>query len=313
MGRNGFFFLGIYFSLMCWAFAAEAQEIMQDFVQPGKARTKIFIKQTINTQLDTFFLVPVYSTSDTVYALTAKSQHLHFKDIKQEVNFVPVSDLYSQQYGLSWAYQEENKNTWNLMGTYGSASDRTFDGDDVSSVNVTLSRKTEKSATQSWVYFLNYSNNRSVLNHIPLPGFAFIYISENKTEGGAFGLPFVSYWWRPTEKIFSSVSYIIPSTLTAQAGYMILKAVQANLKFDYRQHVYMRSHRDNRDERIFYDAKKLGTSLRAFLGPDRFLEIELAKVFDRTLFNGKSSYELTSDQHRLEQEWQATLSGQWSF
>ncbi len=322
-------FLSLYFLLIIFTLTgpAQAQEFLSDREVPGKQKVKISFKNSSeiivdsndagssparSKQFEASLVVPVFQNDNSTYALSAKTRHLHFDNLPANANFIALENLYSHQFGFSWSLQEEDGNTWGLGGTYGSASDKPFEGTEVRSTEATLTRKIIKSPTAYWLYFLSYSNNRAVLNNIPLPGFAFVFSDEEKTTGGALGIPFLSYWWRPTPKLFSSI-YVLPSSLQMQAGYMLAGPFQANLKLEYGQQAYMRSGRQNLEERLFYDTKKIATSLKTYFGPARFFEIELARIFDRSLYNGKSAFDLTSDRMGIPNEWQFIAALQASF
>lgn len=313
------FFIAV-FSFQTVTFA----QLAPDFGAPGKHKGRISFKLAgdafhesdesyVSDQNEVFFYLPVYQNENSTYAATAKSYNLSFSNLVSSSDFVPVNDLHSVQYGFAWAKEDTDKNTWGLAGNYGSASDKPFDSADVSSFDLTLTRKISKTATSSWIYFLNYSNNRTFLNNIPLPGFAYTFMEEDKTSGGVIGLPFVSYWWRPTDRVFASVLYLIPARLNLQAGYMLWGPFQANAKLEHGQQTFFRSGRAEKKEQIYYETSRAALSLKTFLGKDTFFDLEYARIFNRSLYDGTSAFEATSDRLRMPNEWQVTLSGQVAF
>jgi hypothetical protein len=308
MKLNFFLVILIFLELTPKTFA----QLSQDFGPPGKQKARVFYKLQAH-QYNALLFVPVYQAEDTTYGLTAKADHFKVDRNDKSSNFVSVEELASYQYGFGWSHAEEDKSTWAVTGSYGSASDKPFDGADVSAFDATLIRKFETSPTTSWTLFLNYSNNRSILNNIPLPGFAYTFTNQNKTSGGAIGLPFFSYWVRPTEKFFASAVIFIPSFMQVQAGYMIWGPFQGVAKYEFIHQNYFRSGRANKDEQIFYEYSRAATGLKGYLSASTFLELEYAHVFSRSLYDGKSAYEITSDRMTLPNDWQLAATLQVGF
>jgi hypothetical protein len=313
-------------SLLAFALSENvfAQSLMIDYGRPGKQNLRAFAKQSMDAstgrrenqrsdQLDALLYLPVCQNEDSTYALVGKAQHLRFPNLKANTNFVPVSDLYNDQVGVAWSQRDEDNNTWGLNANFGSASNRPFSGSDVTAIDATITRKYETSMRTSWLIFLNYSNNRSFLNNVPIPGFAYIFANLEKTQGGVIGLPFFSYWWRLTEDLSMSLFLLVPSTAQWQIGYMLGGPFQFNLKAEYGQETFLRSNRTQRDEQIFYEAAKAAASLKSYFGATTFIELEFSRLFFRSLYDGESVFDLISDRMRLPDEWQGSASLQMSF
>ncbi len=319
-------FIILIFTLFAGESSVLAQDFLASFGPAGKQNLKVTAKQSGDVltkaigddsgdnrtadQIDLAAFLPLFQSGDTSFGVTGKYQQLHFGNLKQNSNFVPVADLYEYKAGFSLTLDDENKDTWTLGTTYGSASDKVFEGSDVQVVDATLSKKHDSSATTSWIYFLNYSNNRSILSNIPLPGFAYVFSDEAKTSGGTLGLPFFSYWWRPSPKVFTSLFFLIPSMMRGQASLMLWGPLQGIVKLEYGAQTYLRSGRANRSEQIFYETQKAATAIKAFLGSGSFFEAEFARVFNRSLYDRLRTFELASERMSLPDEWRASLTFQ---
>lgn len=306
--RGAFVFLSLWAGLC----SISQAQLGPDSGPPGKQKLRAYYKYS-EPRYDAQLFIPVYQNSNNTYALTGKAHHLKVDGSVNTSNFKAVDNLYSYQYGFGWSYEVADKSTWSISATYGSTSDRPFEGSNVSALEGTLIRKTMLSENESLSFFMNYSNNRTVLNNIPLPGLAYTFSNDAKTEGGSIGIPFVSYWLRPTEKTFLSAFMLFPAFVQAQAGYMVWGPLQANLKYEYGQQSYLRSDRSEKKEQIFHEASKAIAGLKGFLGPGTFLELELAHVFSRSLYDGKSVFEITSDRMVLPNEWQFSAALQVSL
>lgn len=267
--------------------------------------------QSLKT-LDAFLSVPVYQTDNFSTSIFAKSQEFHFANIP--VNPLTTStDFYDQQFGFKMSYKEDQDHSWHVSTAYGSASDKTFESGDVSTLSMTLVRKKIVSPMSSWNFFLNYSNNRHFLNNIPLPGLAYSFASNDRRQGWVLGFPFCLYWARPTEKVSTSLFILFPSSLRASVGYMFSPPWQANFKIQYGQDVFIPANRPDKDVRFFYETKKASVGLKTFINKDNVFELDFGRSFNRSMFNGKSSINLTSDRVDLADEWQLTASLQAAY
>ena len=303
---------------------AQSSELIDREI-PGQHKYKINLKQMVGiekasretegatSQFDAYVYLPLYQKEETTYAVSAKSQHLHFGHLTAKNNFVPITDLYSQQVSLSMAFNDQEKNTWKISGGYGSASDKPFENSQSSVFDMNLSKKVQIDQRTSWTYFLNFSNNRGFLNNIPLPGFMYSTMNETMTQGAMFGIPFLTYWIRPTEKLTFTVFYLVPLTASVQASYNFTRFIQAGLKLSTGQQSYMRSDRTEKKDRIIYASDKASASLKANLSQSLVVELELVKAFNRSLFDGKDVTSLSSDRFELPEEDQGIVSLNYSF
>lgn len=261
---------------------------------------------------DLFLSIPLYQNEKFSTSVFAKTQEVHLNSLPAN-SIVSGNDFYDQQFGFKFSYLEDADNTWHLNSSYGSASDKPFESSDVSALSVTLIRKHTVDPTSSWTLFFNYSNNRSFLNHVPLPGFAYAFTNDNRTQGWVLGFPFSLWWARPAEKVSTTVFFLLPATVKFTLGYMLKPPYQANLKLQLGQEMYNLVNRREKDIRFFYETKKLSVGLKTLLGPQTFFEVDLGKIFSRSIYDGRSPLNLTSDRVLLEDEWQLMVSAQAAF
>ena len=302
---------------------ALAQESMGNNGDPGKQKNRIVFKDISNIQdsttdsstqsRDYYLFIPYYQNENLSLGASAKNQRVHFNQVPTHSNFVPVENLQSIQYGLSYSAYDSEKNIWNFNANYGSTSDQPFKDSSVTAIDATLSKKNQESEEHSWMYFLNYSNNRTFLSGIPLPGIAYTYTATDKRKGWMIGIPFWLYWERPDDHWTYSTFIFLPSNITAQVGYFVWGPLQTSLKFQWNQQSYFRYGRSDNDEQIYFEKKRISTGLKLFLGKASFLELELAKAFSQSLFNGKNIFNKTSDTLNLSDELQSFINLQYEF
>ncbi|MBX3018159.1 MAG: hypothetical protein KF767_09745 [Bdellovibrionaceae bacterium] len=279
------------------SFSALAQDSLAEAGEPGKQHYRFGYGHTEDPALridEGFLYVPFYQTEGLTLALGGKSRRLDFKDVPTGQAFPAPSSLEDREFSLHASYRQDENAVWGLNTNYGSASDRPFDGGDVSVFGVTLSHRSKTSETTQWIWFLNYSNNRVILNNVPLPGFAATFHNEEKTRGGMWGFPFVMLWARPTPKTFASAFLLFPAAARVQAGYLFWGPLQVNAKLEYGQQVYMIANRPRREDRLFVEGARGLLTLKAYLGAQTFFEVEAGRAFGRSLFQGRSSFERDS-------------------
>lgn len=320
---------GIQLLLLLMLSNAAFSQDMSESDDPGLHKTRMAFKQGFDTlykqnntpeksedqsakTYDLFLSVPIYQNEKFSTSVFAKTQELHLASLPINT-VVSANDFYDQQIGFKMSYLEDADDTWHLNSSYGSASDKPFENADVSALTLTLIRKHTINPTSSWSLFFNYSNNRSFLNHVPLPGVAYAFTNENRTQGWILGFPFSLWWARPAEKISTSIFFLLPATVRMSLGYMLRPPFQANLKFQFGQEMYSLAQRREKNIRFYYETKKIAAGVKTHLGPQTFFEIELGKVFSRSIYDGKSPLNLTSDRVPLEDEWQLMASAQVAF
>jgi hypothetical protein len=329
MKIQAFLLRGLQLLLLLLLSKAAFSQEMSEYDDPGLHKSRFAFKHGFDTfykrndnpersedqaakTYDLFLSLPIYQNEKFSTSVFAKTQELHLASLPANSIFTG-NDFYDQQYGLKMSYLEDADDTWHLNTSYGSASDKPFANNEVSALNLTLVHKHTIDPTNSWTWFLNYSNNRSFLNHIPLPGFAYSFTNNYRTQGWVLGFPFSLWWARTGEKVSTTVFFLLPATIKLTLGYMFRPPFQANLKLQLGQDMYSLVDRREKDIRFYYENKKISASLKTLLAPQTFFEIELGKVFSRAIYDGRSPLNLTSDRLQLEDEWQLMVSGQAAF
>lgn len=148
---------------------------------------------------------------------------------------------------LGYGYRQKS---WGLFSDFGSEGDKLFTSDN-STVSVT--GFVEKN---SWIYFLNYSNNRTFLNHIPLPGIAYKQQSEDKKWTYYIGAPFLFVSWNPIKPLVLSYYTLLPYTHKLNAMYFI-KFIRIFAGIQAGPTSYIASFIESDKARIYYDEKSV--------------------------------------------------------
>lgn len=224
---------------------------------------------------------------------------------------VPKS-LKSTEVTLSYASKLNEKETAGGRLSFGSASDRTFSGSRTSSIGGTLfwSFPSESDPEGRWILSLNYSNNNS-LTTLPLPGFAYAYTTPRLI--GVFGVPFAYVRWVPAEDSPWTLSlFYLLTFLKMEAAYGP-PYMNAFLRFDWGQETWMRADRENVDDRLTYDEKKVLIGGRMPMASWLFVEAEAGLAFDRGFFEGESLLKKSTGRARLKDSSFAGINLKFSF
>lgn len=227
--------------------------------------------------------VPVYRSENGSFALTSRMQRTDLGE-----NFVFPSktgvprEFGEADFGGAWYSEDTHGNKAGLSASYGEAGTRLFGGGNAAVLNATGFIERKKT-DHSWMYFLSYSNNRTILNNIPLPGIAYGLYGETYTA--AFGLPFAFVNWRPDPWMLTAA--LSPFGMMLEPSYRFWGPLQAYLSANWSPKSYPNVI-DNSDERLIYDKKEIGLGMRMNMGRKAMLSLGYVRVLGRKLIIGKS-------------------------
>lgn len=224
------------------------------------------------------FSTPLYKTDNDVVSLKLSTEQLSIKPSQNE-----YSELYDLRVSLGYTKVIDENRLWSVSTRYGSASDKPFADASVSTFGMTAFYSFPGKESHRWLLLVDYSNNRPILNNIPLPGFAYFY-SPSKEFRAVFGAPFASVNWQYTEKWALEIFTLVPWIFKGSVNYKLTDYARIYSGLDFSQLTYYLHGRINTKDRLFYDQKKLFVGIKSPLAPNVFTEFELGHSFDRSLF-----------------------------
>jgi|GEM_PF-3718727 len=195
--------------------------------------------------------------------------------------------------GVSIKHKSEMGKVLAQVIQVGSSSDKIFrDGRD-NFINATTIYKPE----EKWVYLLSYSNNRSFLNNVPLPGFIYLKDMERK-KVSMYGFPFINIIRTSSNEAFGfRYTTFLPFNHRARIYFYGLKHVYLFLHYEQWVQNYFDSDRTERQERFFYTYKNASVGLEKSFGPIFKFDVQFGNGFDRkTFFSRRFSRERRSVQ-----------------
>lgn len=224
------------------------------------------------------FSAPIYRTDVNAVTLNLSAEQLSFTPEQNQ-----YSKLYDLKVGLGYTKAIDDQRLWSISGRYGSASDKPFADASVTTFGMTAFYSYPAKENNRWLLLVDYSNNRPILNNIPLPGFAYFY-QPSKEFRAVFGIPFATINWQYSDKWIVEFFTIVPWILKTSLNYKITEAARIYTGIDFSQVTYYLQGRTNDDERLFYDQKTLFVGVKSPLSANITADLEVGHSFDRSLF-----------------------------
>jgi hypothetical protein len=222
-------------------------------------------------------------------------------------------DLWNVQGGGGYTRELGDRNRWGASGSIGSSSDRPFGSFREASGMASAYYQKPSGERASWVFLLNYSNNRTFLNNIPLPGVAYITRSADGRLNLAVGFPFLFARWRPDDSWTLSASALgFGNNYALEAERRVAGPVSAYARVEREPLQWLRYGRSSATDRLTFDSSDVRAGARAALGPAS-LDASVGRAFDRRFSEGRDIGRSGSSLTRLPDAWIASLRASWRW
>ncbi len=218
-------------------------------------------------------------------------------------------ELWNVSGGGGYSRDLGDRKRWGASAGIGSASDRPFgSGREVSGTGSAY-YQIPGGERASWVFLLNYSNNRTFANNIPLPGVAYFTRSADGRLTLAVGFPFVFARWRPDDDwTVAASAFGFGDNYALEAGRRLLGPVTAYARLEREPQQWLRYGRANAADRLTFDTSDVRVGARAQLGRGS-LDASFGRAFDRRFSEGRDIGRSGSSLTRLADAWIASLRG----
>jgi hypothetical protein len=173
------------------------------------------------------------------------------------------------------------------------------------SANIFWGRKKDADDGQ-WIYLISYSNSRSSLNNIPVPGFAYAKSFKTETSQGvwAAGAPFFFTMLRGQPWSFSAL--LTPFTSFVEAGYSIAGPFALFTRFGWQPQGFKMS--GGPSERVVYEEFRTVVGVKGPLARWAMASVGVAYADGRRVAWGESVLRSADNQVRLQDETSLFLS-----
>lgn len=216
--------------------------------------------------------------------------------------------LWSLGVGVNHARELENNRKFGIQFNVSSPSDKPFSGIQQTAFDLTSFYKIPESRFSDWWLFLSFSTNRAFLNFIPLPGFAYSFISEDRKFFGFVGLPFFMGTWNPAPRWRLQAFVLALWSQTFETSYGITDTFRIYAQYTHQQQHFLRAGRDSFRNRLFLDEMKAVLGVKTPLSSILSADLSLGHAFQRKLFESPSFFKRPSGTQVLEEG--ATLTAQ---
>ncbi len=241
--------------------------------------------------------IPIYRGEMSTWAFTARGQRtvlnrsLAFADRGVSV----PKEFGTGEVGAAYTRKTLTSGRMAVNATVGGAGTQIFSNGrtPILTASFVLDKPAENG--NSWLYFVNYSNNRTLLNNIPLPGIAYAF--KKPTSTIVLGLPFSFILWRPDPWML--VSVISPFVSNVEVAYRFWGPLQLYSGVAWNPRAYQNLVEGSED-RLIYNKKEASLGVRAFLGPKGSLSLAYTQEFDRKFLLGRSVGDASSDKISIE-------------
>lgn len=202
-------------------------------------------------------------------------------EIPQEVGSLDVSG--------NFAYQNVLGEVSSFAASYGTSGRTLFSADNVRTITANYMTES-KVGTNNWIYGLNYSNNRNILNNIPIPIVAYAWNLEKSKF--ILGAPFLFGMWRPMPLILMGIAS--PFFAMTEASYFVYGPVQLHGGLAWLPRVFQSLDSADRNQRFFYEKVELTLGVRLPLSRTNNISLSYVVDTNRQFYLGQSRSDMTS-------------------
>lgn len=199
------------------------------------------------------------------------------------------SSYWDIEGGTAFSRKLDDRRQWGVNASVGSASDRPFDSLGETVFRVTGFYRLPSGELNSWILAVNYSNNRSFANNIPIPGAAYMIRNHEKTLFALLGFPFASFNYGGFMSDWGlRASYIFPYLVTTRLSRRLFGPIRAYAVFDWDQTAWLPADRGGVRERLFFESQNAGGGLTLPLSRSVTLDLSGGYSFNRRAFVAES-------------------------
>lgn len=205
-------------------------------------------------------ILPISISMDQKHSLSADFNQTQIDQINKNTTSPIPEKLTEEKYGYQFINHKDDRRYYGANFMVGSASDKPFHNWSVTEVSLTTFYYYEQTPMSSWTFLINYSNQRSFLPHVPLPGVTYMY---NNQEGFTLiaGIPVFGFVWRFADDWMFNYFSLIPWSHQAKLTYFVSRPFQIYLEYKIAPETFkLVDYTDNEDRVIMEDQKAiLGT------------------------------------------------------
>lgn len=214
--------------------------------------------------------------------------------------------MWDLELGTLNQFKLNNGWTAGALVTVGSRSDRPFASEHEWNVNANAFLRIPDGELNAWLIYVNYSNTRTFLPDVPLPGFGYEFADDAKNPvlRGLLGIPRSDIRWQPLDWLALSGAYLFPTAEAKTEAALLLEGWEIFTGWDFESDNYLWAERRENDDLLFYYEQRIKGGFRTprFWENKARVEFEAGYAFDRQWFvgeefddrDGRSSFDIDS-------------------
>lgn len=211
------------------------------------------------------------------------------------------------EVGGTYRHNYSRGRALSINASVGSASDYPFASLNESIFQATSTYRLPTDMNHAWIFFLNWSNNRSFLNYIPLPGAAYFLKSSDNRFTATLGFPILSatYEIAPGLNAKASVAGIIAAN--AELNEQVFSSFRVYAAYDWGQRLWLPTNRSDPLNRLILDQMKASVGLRTPQESPLFADLSFGYYFNRQIFEAYSYLASRAYTQNIDADWTAQL------
>lgn len=251
-------------------------------------------------------------SSDT-WSLSGRAgrTELSFSPVVAETGLRVPAKLWSLQAGGAFVRRLGERRRWGANLGVGSASDEPFHGMREAEFRAAAFSEFPAWRKDSWRLMLSYSNNRSFLNNIPLPGAGYIFRDRVRGLQATVGFPFIAVSYRPDADWRFRGFVFGPNRVTADLARSLFSGLWAFGRYARRPDQWLRSGREHRYDRLTYDSQEARLGLRGSFRGGASWEVSGGREFERRFYESRDAHHSGVARADLADAWIASLRFSW--
>ncbi|HVK61031.1 MAG TPA: hypothetical protein VM432_05755 [Bdellovibrionales bacterium] len=298
-------FLFVY--ALIFSISAQAQDMSAFTLDPAAGAAVSFESQymapppghgdlTIEEQKG-FAKVPVFKREDRSLSVMVKAERTELGErLVFEKRGIEIPEEFgTAEVGVAWAQKQDGDNRFGASAAIGSAGQRLLDNGLTPIISVNMSWDRPASESRSWLYFISYSNNRPILNNIPLPGIG--YSIKSAKSRTILGLPFLFYTAYPDP--WQVTAALSPFGAFFEGGYRFWGPLQTFVGGGWTPRSYQNLIKGSAD-RLLFNKKEIGTGLRFLMGRQGSVSLAYMYNLGRQFMLGRSISDDNADSVSIE-------------
>jgi hypothetical protein len=283
--------------------AARAQAELQALLDPqfgrqiarGEYRLTWYPSESVDqqsTELELLqhsvsFFVPLPQSERDEWSISgrARLQEYETDAVLPDTGMRFPSQLWEVLAGVTYRHRFENNWIAGVGLSFGSASDEPFASEDELIFRAFAFLRVPFLERHAGLFSLFYVPENRELGGFPIPGIAYMYMSEQFRL--VFGLPFSAVEYQPIEELTLEAQYFPVRRIRARVTYRPFRPFRVFLGFDWDFDAHYLRDREDEDDRLFYYEKRVSAGARFDLRHIGF-DVTGGWAFDRFFFEGDS-------------------------